>query len=1111
MILSSYDVYNYTENQLFDILQIVNPTDRELEAKINYYISKYKTLYETTDQKTDVLKIYNFFLDMYDYFFADSDEEVESCGGSVEGFDGGDATAGGGADAATKDTPKYAAEENIPIINQVSYTQDPNKLNPILKQTVSTMLTIDSSYREDKYFSATNFSFNLSRPLRDVISLKLYAIQIPYTWWTINNYFGGNFFYIKGNVPGIDNGNHDYKIIINSGNYTGDSLTATINDYIYNVMPTIYTDVSFAGTYLEYIPSNSVSKMHVNIKKQFVETDYNLVFEDVSATLQYNSVNSFFGYDENTYDFNSLYSNTKSSNSSPNQSLYVVDDTNNTFKVIQYTQTQTTTNPYGLYDSTTSVIYRTHEITIANSSGSGYTETALLSAVSTALSSYDGFVNSSMVKVSTGSDGSYYYHMKIQLNRFNNFNVAGAKLAVVFPQESSVYPVWSESGNSSSQICAFEFADLSNELSNLVSTSKPKPTSYTVLEDLSFSLICVSEYYTDPLNDYFFDVSSSLKATGTVYSGQYVISEYMGAINQALDNTNRTTYSVYNPTGVLNISNTYAYLENSTQKIRMQFDINKTFNQTMFSVDLSASFFYISLGFSAMVNDISAALVGVFPKSSTYVIASGTGTIYFYAKSGNGLSTRTPFVVSFPEDVIYKTLDSFVVALNSVFTTFTDEYGEKIFSKTVFSYSYNIYNEVILTMNIKLNKTLTENDYRVVFYGGGDLGTAAGGSGTTNYWLDDLKMEESYLLEDYAVDAGSGIYYSSIVGSKKIDVVNFVIDASNDTILLVPQSDGVAGSDNITFTIPHGTYSQTQIINELNSLFAENSMTTGSYVYINSSGYTVFRIYVNKLFTALDWKLVFFDLYSFVQCSNDTTSVSAVWDATLGWLLGFQSMMEYPMDSGDTYSTTNTYTYDSSTYEVVVGGDAVLNTNRINSLIICLNDYNQNHLNNSLVTVVGGENTVALPSYASYYQNTCSAAGSNGSSSTTVDLGTSGGLNKDPSSFNSLSQKQVFAIQQITEANSAVSAQNIYTKGPDVRDVFAIVPVKITGLLTGQTYCEFSGSLQNQKREYFGPVNIQRMKVTLYQDNGQIVDLNGSNWSFTIIVEQMYSSTTKTK
>jgi hypothetical protein len=971
------------------------------------------------------------------------------------------------------------------------------------------MLTIDSSYREDKYFSATNFSFNLSRPLRDVISLKLYAIQIPYTWWTINNYFGGNFFYIKGNVPGIDNGNHDYKVVINSGNYTGYSLTTAINDYISNVMPTIYTDVSFAGTYLEYIESNSVSKMHVNIQKQFVETDYNLVFESATSSLQYNSVYSFFGYDENTYDFNSLYSNTKSSTSSPNQSLYVVDDSNNTFKVIQYTQTQgASSNPYGLYDSTTSVVYRTHEITIANSSGSGYTETALLAAVNSALASYSGFVNSSLVKVSGGSaTGDYYYHMKIQLNRFNNFNVAGAKLAVVFPQESSVYPVWSESGNSASQICAFEFADLSNELSNLVSTSKPKPTSYTVLEDLSFSLICVSEYYTDPLNDYFFDVSSSLKATGTVYSGEYIISEYMSAINQALDDTNRTTYSVYNPAGVLNISNTYAYLENSTQKIRMQFDINKTFNQTMFGVDFSASFFSMSLGFADVVDDISAALVGVFPKSSTYVISAGTGTVYFYAKSGYGLSSRTPFAVSFPEEVIYKTLDSFVAALNLAFTTFTDEYGDRVFSKTVVSYAYNIYNEVVMTLNIKLNKTLTENDYRAVFYGGGDVGTAAGGTGDTNYWLDDLKLEESYLLEDYAVDAGSGVYYSSISGSKKIDVVNFVIDASNDTIILEPQTDGVAGSGNITFTIPHGTYSQTQIITEINSLFAANSMTTGSYVYINSAGYSVFRIYVNKLFTAVDYKLVFFNKYDFVQCSNDATSVSAVWDATLGWLLGFQTMMEYPLSSGDTYK--NTYTYDSSTYEVVVEGDVLLNTNRINSLILVLNDYNQNHLNNSLVTVVGGENTTPLPSYASYYQNTCSAAGSN--STDVANLGTSGGLNKDPSTFNSLTQKQVFAIQQVSEANSAVSAQNIYTKGVDARDIFATFIPKTTGVSTGQNIVEFGGSLQNQTREYFGPVNIQRMHVTLYSDSGQVLDLNGCNWSFTIIVEQLYGSTTKRK
>ena len=47
------------------------------------------------------------------------------------------------------------------------------------------------------------------------------------------------------------------------------------------------------------------------------------------------------------------------------------------------------------------------------------------------------------------------------------------------------------------------------------------------------------------------------------------------------------------------------------------------------------------------------------------------------------------------------------------------------------------------------------------------------------------------------------------------------------------------------------------------------------------------------------------------------------------------------------------------------------------------------------------------------------------------------------------------------------------------------------------------GDLQNQDRKYFGPVRIQKFTVKLMNDKGEVVNLNGTNWSFTIICEIM--------
>jgi hypothetical protein len=56
----------------------------------------------------------------------------------------------------------------------------------------------------------------------------------------------------------------------------------------------------------------------------------------------------------------------------------------------------------------------------------------------------------------------------------------------------------------------------------------------------------------------------------------------------------------------------------------------------------------------------------------------------------------------------------------------------------------------------------------------------------------------------------------------------------------------------------------------------------------------------------------------------------------------------------------------------------------------------------------------------------------------------------------------------------------------------------------GSVYVEFGGSLQLQQRLYFGPVNIHRMTIQLLNDRGNQVDLNGANWSFSLVCEQLY-------
>ena len=166
-----------------------------------------------------------------------------------------------------------------------------------------------------------------------------------------------------------------------------------------------------------------------------------------------------------------------------------------------------------------------------------------------------------------------------------------------------------------------------------------------------------------------------------------------------------------------------------------------------------------------------------------------------------------------------------------------------------------------------------------------------------------------------------------------------------------------------------------------------------------------------------------------------------------------------------------------------------------------MDDYNQNHLNDGLVTITTKDIGTALPSYANRTNYLCDPI--------TKEL--TYNVTAKSYSFNSLSQKQIYSITEIANSqnianqtsSSGVSSKN-YGSGPFAKDVFGIIPLKLSGLKNGDTFVEYGGTLQNQERIYFGPVNIQRMTVKLLGDRGNLVDLNGANWSFSLICEQLY-------
>jgi hypothetical protein len=148
----------------------------------------------------------------------------------------------------------------------------------------------------------TEFSFNLSTPLKDVVSLKLYSFQIPVTWYTISNAYGSNFFYLKGNSPGIINNLTQEMIFdISAGNYDAQGLVDTINSTIQK-KKAIYSDVDFGTTALTYNKYTGLCSTNINVTKTYNENSYYLQFSNfitpnnVSDLSRVYSIPSFLGF-----------------------------------------------------------------------------------------------------------------------------------------------------------------------------------------------------------------------------------------------------------------------------------------------------------------------------------------------------------------------------------------------------------------------------------------------------------------------------------------------------------------------------------------------------------------------------------------------------------------------------------------------------------------------------------------------------------------------------------------------------------------------------------------------------------------------------------------------
>ena len=89
-----------------------------------------------------------------------------------------------------------------------------------------------------------------------------------------------------------------------------------------------------------------------------------------------------------------------------------------------------------------------------------------------------------------------------------------------------------------------------------------------------------------------------------------------------------------------------------------------------------------------------------------------------------------------------------------------------------------------------------------------------------------------------------------------------------------------------------------------------------------------------------------------------------------------------------------------------------------------------------------------------------------------------------------------YTINELIQANSNINNEN-RSQITTTNDILAIIPINTNGLIFGLDYLSFDND-NSFIRSYNGKVDIQRMHIKLVDNYGNLVNLNGSNWSLTV-------------
>lgn len=384
--------------------------------------------------------------------------------------------------------------------------------------------------------------------------------------------------------------------------------------------------------------------------------------------------------------------------------------------------------------------------------------------------------------------------------------------------------------------------------------------------------------------------------------------------------------------------------------------------------------------------------------------------------------------------------------------------------------------------------------------------------GVKNIIKDERKLNPSFFQETYRIVNIDSMYRNNLwltnytYDSKTSTNMNVTLNDSLDNVttleltnVCIPFTfyniDAAYGNnyfyiqnsntDDISkISIPGGNYEDiTTLVENINQSISDNVTSDISFTLDEISH----KITITNSSTDTSYDVIFYDDddpdESFHNQNTNALSpdTQSKINNNLGWILGFRTIdnsnncLEYKISPSATVTSESLCFIPYTKYFIIV-----------------IDDLNKNQTNKGLVQI---SNTRPFIKKTTHYKDTVNDLSLNCLKNSNFET-------YEKMSNRQLTKSELYSALQINNYRSTFTQKNSKLDANLINNVFAIVPFENKSLNWGTSI--FTSDKNKFKRKYSGPVNISKLNVKLLDDRGNIMNLNGAEWSFSMISTHLY-------